>query len=1241
MMIRKYILFFIITGFLFTIINPAFANTQKSQEKIGLEIKKLSSIQKKHGIDFYKAQELFKDTWGCVYEDANHAKKLQSGYKLLKYYLDIIANFPDGFVLSEDEPIHARKRIIQIVESISWCPNHLPEEKSKFIDLVRTLIDVEILNEKILYNKKENLHFGSAWLNYAKYVRDSDEKIESRWEYDEKILKILTKDIEKRLGPLSSYIIYSNEKFANDDVRAKVIKYLKPEIYKKNINFRNLKDLEKIINDSNSKEEIKSAAKKELNEKRDYVDLSRNYLYFLLLDKQFKECKNFHDKKIRKINFSYKEIQDKLDLDNYEVNCNMGALNWDESYKTFYNKVEYMEEALKNFKYEKKIEIRLYEELARSYISIIAGLNITAYSQEEQELKDKYLTRVEEIANEYLFKESKYYYLTLNKLIIDQYIYRLEIEKAEKNLNNSLLLIENLTKKDGYPFDHGFEKQKEELGSDYLTALGSIFIQTKRYKESIAVYEKIIEATTKILDDGYYDINITQQHSIEAYKYKEAHIQLFAIYNIVSDRKNQEKYLKKISEFCNPKFTSSECMFFYQQKMIYATQVDDLNLMNEAYAEMEEYYNKFFTKNIYIKYMTDTELLKHKVMIWAHEEQKLINDPKKINSKEHKELRKNICKKIKNLEKRNNRIEKELAKQVKNESFKDRTAYIKIGTYFMLSGVQCDISKHQLTKSIKLFEEAIKLEKKKLEKWMNLPSNFYQYEVNTDLISQMGITVAMYKDEFYKNNNNVQISNLLKDIFSLTQYGKNLFITNSIRNSINQKVGNNKEIENLIYKRNKITTRLDLLMKDIINNPSVTEAKFDNKNKLEIKLNNINNEIKNKFPDFEKNLKSKFYKVKDVQKNLRSNEVLIVYDSFESPFAHIIYKDNYDTFQNSPLKVKEFRKLIYLLRKDLFNEKVENLNLVLEMFYKLFFEKIDKKISNYKNIIIISDKFTEDLPFGMLFNKDENQYLTEKYSISYQPSVGAFIELRKDQIDNNLSYDSAFLGIGDPKLRKRTIKDFMVSISDIGLNTRGVLEDSKILKQKFENLPYTKNELKSLSKLFDNSKILLSSDANEENVKNLNLEEYDIISFATHAAVSGTLEETSEPFLVLTPPEKASSLNDGILTASEISQLSLNANLVILSACNTASKENEYAPGFSGLVASFFNAGTKTVLATHWPIADKASAIMINETINKTVKNNINLSKALQLTKIEFINGKYGEKYKNPAYWASYVIIGK
>ena len=126
----------------------------------------------------------------------------------------------------------------------------------------------------------------------------------------------------------------------------------------------------------------------------------------------------------------------------------------------------------------------------------------------------------------------------------------------------------------------------------------------------------------------------------------------------------------------------------------------------------------------------------------------------------------------------------------------------------------------------------------------------------------------------------------------------------------------------------------------------------------------------------------------------------------------------------------------------------------------------------------------------------------------------------------------------------------------------------------------------------------------------------------------------------MTPPEESSLINDGILTASEVSQLNLNAKLVILSACNTAAKENEYASGFSGLVASFFNAGAQSILATHWNVDDKTTATMIIETIKKSVNQNINLSDALKLTKIEFISGKHGEKYKHPKYWGAYVIIG-
>ena len=149
-----------------------------------------------------------------------------------------------------------------------------------------------------------------------------------------------------------------------------------------------------------------------------------------------------------------------------------------------------------------------------------------------------------------------------------------------------------------------------------------------------------------------------------------------------------------------------------------------------------------------------------------------------------------------------------------------------------------------------------------------------------------------------------------------------------------------------------------------------------------------------------------------------------------------------------------------------------------------------------------------------------------------------------------------------------------------------------------------------------------------------------MISFATHAEVYGNFTEFNEPFLVLTPPHKSTEEDDGLLTTSEISQLDLKSDLVILSACNTSSKINKYAEGFSGLVSSFFQAGAKSIISTYWPVEDKAGYILMTKTMEKVIKKISQYPQALQATKTEFINGKYGEEYKKPFYWAPYVYIG-
>ena len=1155
---RKYIIIYSLIALFLSYSQNLLAESD-STKKLAKEAEILASIAKKHDLNFDKRLALRKDSFECVSSDTeNHEFYLNSGLKLLNYYEDVLASFPKGFLIKKENEVNhpTKKNIIELVDTLSWCFQKVKSQQPFFIKYVRKMIDTKILNKKILYeNGKDNVRFNSGWMNYSWIVSDTKEKIESRLIYDEKILKILSGDSEVILSNLNSYIIFSNQRLVDNISRPKILKYLKKALYKNNINF----------NDK--------------NQKKDYVQLSRNYLHFILTDKNYGECINFINKNIKSINFSYNEIKDKVDFYNYKLNCLLNDLRWDESYDAYIEKINYLNEALENFEYEKETEIEIYNELIKAHTAIVSGLNLMGFSREDEKNKKTHLNKAERLINNYMKNESKYFYLILNKSLIDQYIYDLKIKKAEKNLNDSLIDVEKLTEKDGYPYETNFKDQKADLEASYLSSLSSIFFQTKRYNEAITVNKKIIESSLQILNDGWEtNLDIVQQTSIEAYNYRQAYMQLFMIYNHVGDRNKQQETLKKISEFCKPSYTSVECLFFYQQKMAYATQIRDLELMNEAYNEMEVYYSKFSTENIYINYMTDTELLKHKVMIYAYKELDFVNDPKKKNSKEHAELRKKVCKEINKLEKKSNRIDKHLAKTIKNRDFKERTAYIKSGIYFLKEGSKCEMGKRDVDQSVKLFAEVIQLEKNKLDKWMNLPSNFYQYEVNTDLISQVGATIAFYKDDFDYKKNLKEYDKLSKEIFSLTQYGKNLYITNSIKNSINQRISGDNEIEKLVYERNAITTKLDLVTKDILNNNLLNDKKFKNKNEWEEKLKIINSKISERFPEFNQELKSKFYTVEDVQKNLVEGEVFIVFDSFNSIYAHIIKKNSYDVVHKT-ITMSELKKRLYQFRKILItNKKEDRIINSLSTFYELIFSKIEEKIYGSKKIIIISDKFIEDIPLGILYDKNNGKYLSEKYSISYQPSVGSFVELREQSEKKELSYDSVFLGVGDPLLQKKSFKDYIVSISDFGLNKRGILEDTNIIREKYENLPFTRKELKSISQLFSNNKILLSKEANEDNLKNLDLEKYDIISFATHAAVSGTLEATAEPFLVLTPPKKSSIENDGILTASEISQLNLNAKLVILSACNTAAKENEYAMVFLVLLLPFLRLELKVFL---------------------------------------------------------------
>jgi CHAT domain-containing protein len=108
-------------------------------------------------------------------------------------------------------------------------------------------------------------------------------------------------------------------------------------------------------------------------------------------------------------------------------------------------------------------------------------------------------------------------------------------------------------------------------------------------------------------------------------------------------------------------------------------------------------------------------------------------------------------------------------------------------------------------------------------------------------------------------------------------------------------------------------------------------------------------------------------------------------------------------------------------------------------------------------------------------------------------------------------------------------------------------------------------------------------------VKRVALENYRVVYFATHGLVAGDVKGIGEPSLVLTLPAQPTAFDDGLLTASEVAQLKLNADWVVLSACNTAAGDKPGAEALSGLTRAFFYAGARALLVSHWSVDSEAA----------------------------------------------------
>lgn len=175
------------------------------------------------------------------------------------------------------------------------------------------------------------------------------------------------------------------------------------------------------------------------------------------------------------------------------------------------------------------------------------------------------------------------------------------------------------------------------------------------------------------------------------------------------------------------------------------------------------------------------------------------------------------------------------------------------------------------------------------------------------------------------------------------------------------------------------------------------------------------------------------------------------------------------------------------------------------------------------------------------------------------------------------------------------------------------------------------------------SVVFLADQATKSNLSALSeageLAKYRIVHFATHGVLAGQVKGIDEPGLILTPPATESPGDNGYLSASDITGLKLDADWVILSACNTAAGGSAGGEALSGLARAFFYAQARALLVSHWAVYEDAAVALVGDATRASA-GAAGRSEALRQAMLKLLAGA-GDRAVHPTYWAPFVVVGE
>jgi len=520
--------------------------------------------------------------------------------------------------------------------------------------------------------------------------------------------------------------------------------------------------------------------------------------------------------------------------------------------------------------------------------------------------------------------------------------------------------------------------------------------------------------------------------------------------------------------------------------------------------------------------------------------------------------------------------------------------------------------------------------------------------------------------------NDPQSAQLREEGFAALQWSKASDTAAAVSHMAARFAAGSDALANLVRQRQDTQDRLDAteaaILKSVSQPPEKRDAKAEadlraDADSLRQRLKQLDADLAVKFPAYAELTNPKPLTIAETQTLLGPDQALIVFGvGINESYVAVVRKNGYALYI-VPVGGNGVSDAVKKLRSSFHPTAEGNVPpFEASMAYEIYRQALapaEPALKGVTQLYVVTDGAMESLPLGVLLTSKPSAdtlsatapdqlraapWLVRRYAVSVLPSVSSLKALR--QFASAAHAPQPFMGFGDPVLKPQPGDNRGAPALARGGTVQSVYRGGTVDQAELRDLPSlpdTAGELRAEAKLFKASadSVLLLEAATVTAVKHADLASRRILAFATHGLLAGDAG-IAEPGLVMTPPATPTPEDDGLLKASEIAQLKLNADLVILSACNTASSDGTPgAEGFSGLSKAFLYAGARSLMVSNWSVVSGSTVALMTQMSAHLEEKGVGRAEALRRAELELMDDKEHPEFANPLFWAPFVVVGE